>query len=64
MPERISEYEYERWRQLSDELFGQSNRLKHFARTQAEFKAIEEIDTAARCLFSAFGVIARERMSG
>jgi hypothetical protein len=58
---QISQYESERWRQLSDELFGQANRLRAVVgSTRAEWKAIEEIDAAARSLFSAFGWIARE----
>lgn len=59
----ISEYEAERWRQLSDELLGQSARLQASNPTsKAEWHAIETISSAGRFLFSAFAEIMREKV--
>ncbi|HYJ95131.1 MAG TPA: hypothetical protein VEV86_10955 [Vicinamibacterales bacterium] len=59
--DRISEYEAERWRQMSDELDGQRMRLQNLCKTQAEWQAIESVTTAARHLFSAFATVMRGR---
>jgi hypothetical protein len=61
---KISEYEAERWRQLSDELLGQVARLKAMNPTsKAEWQVIEAVETAHRHLFSAFGAVMREKSS-
>jgi hypothetical protein len=57
----ISRYEAERWRQLSDELRGQRERLASLnPRTRAEWQAIDAIGGAERALFSAFANVERE----
>ena len=60
---RISTYECERWRQMSDELVGQADRLRHLCDggTRAEWQAIEAINSAARQLFGAFAGLMMER---
>lgn len=58
----ISEYEAERWRQLSDELSGQVQRLQAISgpKSRAEWQAIIAIGEASRSLFGAFGAVMRE----
>lgn len=63
--ENISDFEAERWRQMSDELHGQVERLKdlqtlHRSYSRAEWQAIIAISDASRFLFSAFATILRE----
>jgi hypothetical protein len=58
----ISEYEAEHWRQMSDELVGQSQRLAaSHPTTRAEWQAIDAIQSASRSLFSAFATIMRDK---
>jgi len=58
----ISEFEAERWRQMSDELSGQVERLKALCvnGTREEWQAIECVSSAMRSLFGAFGAIMRQ----
>jgi hypothetical protein len=56
----VGAYEAERWRAISDELLGQVQRLRHIAKTRAEWQAIEALDSASRHLFGAFGAVVRE----
>jgi hypothetical protein len=52
----ISQFEAQRWRQLSDELTGQAARIKGLRPTSAkEWQAIQQVEAAARDLFGAFG---------
>lgn len=62
----ISTYEAERWRQLSDELVGQVDRLRSLCAggTRGDWQAIEAISAAQRSLFGAFAAVMRERQDG
>jgi hypothetical protein len=62
---KVSEYEAERWRQMHDELTGQAERLKTLRPTsQAEWQAINAIESAASQLFGAFAAVLLQYQDG
>ena len=58
----MSPSEAERWLAIADELNGQAARLKATDQlhTKADWEALAAIESAARCLFSAFASVMRE----